>query len=461
VRDVRRLKRTVLLVAVAAAAGAGTALALAGAAATGRAANRAAAPPFRPGRLAPLPTCAPPSSTSSRSCRGGTASSSSCHAGSCASFATPQWSPDGRWIALADTLVPASGGAPCTPFGHGVALAWSPHGDLLAAVTKSGGLLLGGPGLPTRRLLPNGWGASGPAFDLRGRRLAVLRGSTSFIGSIWVVDSRTGRQTKVYSSPSEHVGPPIRASWSADSGWLLFQTDTERSASLAADGVPLWAVRASGGRPLMIEREVLVAPDFVRPCGRRLVVSAGFDRYVSANKHIDLAAPPAWRARDLSSDRSRSWYSAACSLNGRLVAATVTRNRAEGRFDTAERSIWLLRTDGRARRLLIGKPGDRISDEFLRWSRDGRFLLYVEPRRSPTRRRASTSSACARAAGGGRSRTSAMASATTAITSGARARPGTSRSCRFGTRARPEGRYRAFSQATRTGAPAASPASAT
>jgi hypothetical protein len=175
-------------------------------------------------------------------------------------YAAPQWSPDGRWIALADTLVPASGGAPCTPLGHGVALAWWPHGDLLAAVTKSGSLLLGGPGLPTRRLLPDGWGASGPAFDLRGRRLAVLRGSTSFIGSISVVDSRTGRQTKVYSSPSEHVGPPIRASWSADGGWLLFQTDTERSASLAADGVPLWAVRASGGRALMIEREVLVAP---------------------------------------------------------------------------------------------------------------------------------------------------------------------------------------------------------
>jgi Tol biopolymer transport system component len=211
----------------------------------------------------------------------------------------------------------------------------------------------------------------------------VLRGSTSFIGSIWVVDSRTGRQTKVYSSPSEHVGPPIRAFWSADGGWLLFQTDTERSASLAADGVPLWAVRASGGRPLMIEREVLVASDFVRPCGRRLVVSAGLDRYVSANKRVDLAAPPAWRARDLSADRSRSWYSAACSPNGRLVAATVTKNRAEGRFDTAERSIWLVRTDGEGRRLLIGRPGDRISDEFPRWSRDGRFLLYVEHAAQP------------------------------------------------------------------------------
>jgi dipeptidyl aminopeptidase/acylaminoacyl peptidase len=291
----------------------------------------------------------------------------------------PAWSTDGRWIALGDTLVPAAGGAACRPFGAGVELsAWSARTNLLVGVTKGGGLLLGGPGRAARRLLPDGWEAASPVFDPSGKRLAVLRDGGAFIGSVWIVDSRSGSAVKVYASPNQHVGPPVRVSWSPDDRWLLFQNDTERSASLAADGVPLWAVPASGGRALRIEPTVLLAPDFVQPCRGGVVVSAGFDRYVTAHKHLDLAAPPTWRARPLSTDPSRSWYAGACAANGRLVAATVTRNRDEGRFDTAERSIWLLRTDGKRKRLLVGKPGDRISDEFPRWSRDGRFVLYVE-----------------------------------------------------------------------------------
>jgi hypothetical protein len=293
----------------------------------------------------------------------------------------PRWSADGRWIALGDTLIPVSGGPACSPFGRAVALTWSPRGHLLAAVTTRGGLVLGGPGRPTRRLLPEGWGAAAPVFDRRGRRLAVLRGA-SFSGSIWVIDLRTGRKDKIYSSPREEVGAPIAPIWSPDGRWLLFRT--YRSASLAADGVPVWAVRASGGHARMIERQVLLAPDFVRPCGRRVVVSAGSDRYVTAHKHVDLAAPPGWRPRHLSADRSRSWYSASCSPAATVVAATVTKNREERRFDTAERSIWLLRTDRRGRRVLIGRAGDGISDEYPLWSRDGRFLLYVEHAAKPS-----------------------------------------------------------------------------
>jgi Tol biopolymer transport system component len=185
-------------------------------------------------------------------------------------------------------------------------------------------------------------------------------------------------------SPLGRVGPALGERWSSDGRWILFQTDPFRSASIAADGLPLWAVPTTGGRPIEVEHRLLTAADFVQPCGRsgRMVISAGFDRYVSAHKRIDLAKPPRWRAQSISHETRHSWYAAACSPDGRLVAATVTGNRDEGRFDTAKRSIWLLTSDGSSRKLLV-RSGAGISVEQPRWSRDGRWILYLQHRARP------------------------------------------------------------------------------
>jgi hypothetical protein len=115
-----------------------------------------------------------------------------------------------------------------------------------------------------------------------------------------------------------------------------------------------------------------------QPCGRRLVVSAGFDRYVSARKRVDVVGAPVSKPRSISKDARHSWYAATCAPDGDDVAASVTTNREEGRFDTAERSIWLLAVNGSRRRLLVGTPGDRISDEQPRWSRNGSWILYFQ-----------------------------------------------------------------------------------
>jgi Tol biopolymer transport system component len=206
--------------------------------------------------------------------------------------------------------------------------------------------------------------------------------------SLVVVDLASGRRRVAYRSPTIEVGLPVPLAWTPDGRWILFQNDEYGSASIAADGLPLLAVRADGGRARPLDKRVLFIPhDFVEPCGGgSFVVSAGLDRYVSADKRVDLVSPPSWRPRNLSRDESRSWYSGACAPNGRWVAATVTRNREEGRFDSAERSIWLLATDGSRRLLLVGMPGDGLSDEAPRWSRDGRSILYVEHGTRPQHR---------------------------------------------------------------------------
>ncbi|HEX6702317.1 MAG TPA: hypothetical protein VF101_16440 [Gaiellaceae bacterium] len=280
-----------------------------------------------------------------------------------------RWSPDGRWIAVGDTLVAAASGATCRPFGVGASnLQWRPHARTLIADVRGRVLVASG-----RPLLPRGFAVGAAALEPSGTRL-VAQGRR---GSLWVLDLATGRRTRIWQSPTPlgRVGPPTGERWAIDGEWILFQTDTYRSSSIAADGLPLWAIRRTGGRAIQVEPHVLTAADFVQDCGATTVVSAGFDRYVSAHKRIDVAVPPSWSPRRVSPDRRESWYAATCSPDGSHIAATVTPNRDEGRFDSAERSIRLI--ENKAWRLLVGKPGDGASDEQPRWSRDGRWILYL------------------------------------------------------------------------------------
>jgi N-acetylmuramoyl-L-alanine amidase len=171
-------------------------------------------------------------------------------------------------------------------------------------------------------------------------------------------------------------GPSLNQRQTTDGRWLVYQTNPGGAGSIAADGMPLWARRTSGGKPILVEREVLGWPDFVQPCGDGFVISAGSDRYVSAAKHVDLARPPSWRPVNLSRDARYSWFSATCSPDGKWVAATRTVNREEGRFDSAPRSVWLLATNGASRRELAATPG--LSDEAPHWSADGRSVVYYQ-----------------------------------------------------------------------------------
>jgi len=286
-----------------------------------------------------------------------------------------EWSPDGRWIVAGDTLVSVASGTRCRPFGAGAfGLQWRPHSRSLIATTEGGQTWEATPGQPPGRLLPHGF--TGESFDPSGRRL-LAEGPKA---SLWAFDLGRGTRSLLWRSPSPYgrVGPPIDERWSPDGRWILFQTAPFHSNSIAADGLPLRAVSVRGGKPVGVERAVLGGDDFVQTCGRRLVVSAGFDRYVSAHKRVDIVEPPSWKPRSISNDARHSWYAAACAPGADDVAATVTTNREEGRFDTAERSLWLLAVNGSRRRLLAGKPGDHISDEQPRWSRAGSWILYFQ-----------------------------------------------------------------------------------
>src|SRR5207244_411670 len=138
------------------------------------------------------------------------------------------------------------------------------------------------------------------------------------------------------------------------------------SASIAADGLPLFANRTHLA-------DTLVYPDYVSVCGSHLAVAQGGDRYAMHGKRI------VFDGRDVSRDRSRSWVSPSCSADGTTLVAAASVNPAPpaGRATTTATTTG--RTWSPSRRDGAGAP--------LRRAAGARGLVGAGARRSDARRR--------------------------------------------------------------------------
>ncbi len=307
-----------------------------------------------------------------------------------------RFSADGRYVAFGTGRVVSSSGGPVLRLLAGAApssWAWLASGHRLAAVTRAGGLVLAEPGRRERPLLSDGWGAGQIALAPDGsltvvRTVAFDPSTATYRQEVWRLSSAGFHPRKVFTAGGDFA-PVELAAHSPDGRWLLAWRRPGNSASLAADGLPLYA-RSVVQREEMVllTRSMLAYPDFLSVCRDRVVLAAGADRYTTSGKRLLVALPPradgrAWGMRDLSRDTSKSWVSPACSPDGRFVAAAAGPNRVEHRFGQEARSIWLLALDGSRRRKLT-TPLRGVTDESPRWSRDGRVVLFV--RSGPTAR---------------------------------------------------------------------------
>jgi hypothetical protein len=160
------------------------------------------------------------------------------------------------------------------------------------------------------------------------------------------------------------------------------------SASLAADGMALDAVRATGGQPMRAVGHMLLYRDFMTWCGRRLIAAAGSRRETQVASRLVMTAPPAWRPHTIAPAHARSWVSPACAPSGDRLAAAAGPDNAPVGFGHQHRSIWLLRADGTPIRRLTRPPAGELSDESPRFSTDGRWVLFVRSRVVPVGRAA-------------------------------------------------------------------------
>lgn len=153
-------------------------------------------------------------------------------------------------------------------------------------------------------------------------------------------------------------GPIVLEGVSPDRKWILYAIDPLGSASIAADGLTLRAVRATGGRSYTVASGLLY-DDYRIWCGERLVMTAGGDRISTHNKWLIATGPPDWRARVLVKDAHVAFGSLACDGNGVVVQSAP----ASGVNDNvhAHWSIWRVGVDGSRTRLTT--PPSRASDE--------------------------------------------------------------------------------------------------
>ena len=294
-----------------------------------------------------------------------------------------RWSADRRYVSFGGGVVDVESGRVFRGL-HGV---WSPRGHVLARATGNGGVVVAGPGVPERQIVPDGFGAFWVAFDPTGTRLAVSRAHPRRAmppddRELWIVDLATGERRRVYRPPAGNPNTPVVVRWERGDT-VLFRLALLPANSANLDGLPLHAVSARGGADRRVVEAALSYSEFFARCGGRLAVVAGVDRMTTRGKRIVLAGPPRWRGIDVTRDRARSWISPACSPTGRLIAVSAGRNWTQTRFGLERRSIWLLSADGRTRRFLTAPPPGR-SDELPRWTSDGRGILFV--RSGPTSR---------------------------------------------------------------------------
>jgi dipeptidyl aminopeptidase/acylaminoacyl peptidase len=216
--------------------------------------------------------------------------------------------------------------------------------------------------------------------------VAVARKGARGTQTIVVHDRRTGATRAVYRVresydriPAGAPGPIVLYRWSGDGRWIFFAIDPQGSNSIAADGLLLQVVSASGGRPRQITW-TLAYPDYLAWCSGRLVFTGGGDRLATTSKRLLVASPPMWRPRPLVNTPGRAWGSLACARDGRSVVVQSQRQSKDYSFLHTHWALWRVGLDGSTVQLTFPPASD--ADESPRFSRDGRTLLFVRSRNS-------------------------------------------------------------------------------
>jgi hypothetical protein len=179
--------------------------------------------------------------------------------------------------------------------------------------------------------------------------------------------------------PAGSPGPILLEGISPDKRWILYAIDPMGSASLAADGLVLRAVAATGGRTRAVAGGLLYA-DYRSWCSfSSLVVTAGGSRLAVDNKRLIVTGPPTWKSRLLVRAHARAFGSVACAPDGNSVVVQEALQSTDGSFLTTRWQLWRVSLDGKSTRLTA--PGPGYSDESAHFSPDQRTIYFVRAHR--------------------------------------------------------------------------------
>jgi hypothetical protein len=152
------------------------------------------------------------------------------------------------------------------------------------------------------------------------------------------------------------------------------------SASLAADGLNLRAVAATGGRTHAVAGGLLYG-DYRSWCSfHSLVVTVGGSRLAADNKRLMVTGPPTWKSRLIVRAYARAFGSVECAPDGNSVVVQEAPQSKNGSVLTTRWQLWRVGLDGKSTRLTLPAPG--YSDESPHFSRDQQTIYFVRAHRS-------------------------------------------------------------------------------
>ncbi len=315
----------------------------------------------------------------------------------------PRWSPSGEWLAFRkdeQVWLMRADGSTVWPLNEGTtisAFAWVPMDDRLAYVTGTGELwTVNADGTGSATLVPQTFPEHGPgrvcriAWGPDGRWIAYEwveqpPGQPPTYQGLWKVSADGKERVELYTGGSAEVGGPLLIGWTGDGRFLLLQDDM-RSASLLADGSPLYALPADGGTLVQLTEAVLAYSDFVVPeptrTGRVAVVAGG-GRGAWTNKVLHVILASTGEKTPLTSlDLAAS--SPAWSPDGQRIAYVAMPDRGDeflaggepARQGLMERCLWVIDLQGKPQaQQLTDDPAYR--DERPLWAVDGSYILFA------------------------------------------------------------------------------------
>jgi Tol biopolymer transport system component len=303
---------------------------------------------------------------------------------------SPAWSFDGAWLAYVGSdavegpyrlqMVRADGTGmvqfPDLPASEPV-MAWSPAERVLA-VGWEHGLWLARPDGAVKALDDHPQGVYSFAWSPDGARLAYVtteprQAPLPPADTLWTVAVTGGSPVPVLRAPE---GAIYVADWWPDGQSLLYWMSPIRSASIAADGLPLRRLDLATGATnhlettLLNRRWISWAPD-----GQRFLAVAGGGRAAWVGKALSVCDRQACRPVEQPPGVVRLdgvWAPAGNRIAFVQAEARPFEAGAEGWMET--RRLWVSAADGSGAQE-VGAAGSGVYSP--QWEKDGRHLLYA------------------------------------------------------------------------------------